>query len=100
MTAGYLGPAPAAVIADIAPKGSTGAVMGFYRMCGDIGLLLGPISVGWAAERLGFALTFALAAGVTAFVALLGIGARETLHTQEISVEAVSQEEKLPAAAD
>lgn len=100
VVAGYLGPAPAAVIADIAPKGSTGAVMGVYRMCGDIGLLLGPISVGWAAEQLGFSLAFASAAGATALVALLGIGARETLHTQEISVETASREEKLTAAAD
>ncbi|MGE0682088.1 MAG: MFS transporter [Candidatus Binatia bacterium] len=97
---GYLGPAPAAVIADIAPRGSTGAVMGLYRMCGDIGLLLGPISVGWAAERLGFPLAFALAAGATVLVALLGIGARETLHTQEIDIETASREEKLTAAAD
>lgn len=100
VVAGYLGPAPAAVIADMAPKGSTGAVMGVYRMCGDIGLLLGPISVGWAAEQLGFSLAFASAAGATALVALLGIGARETLHTQEISVETASREEKLTAAAD
>lgn len=100
VVAGYLGPAPAAIIADIAPKGSTGAVMGFYRMCGDIGLLLGPISVGWAAERLGFPLAFASAAGVTALVALLGISTRETLHTQELSVEAAPPEEKLTAAAD
>lgn len=100
VAAGYLGPAPAAVIADIAPRGSTGAVMGLYRMCGDIGLLLGPISVGWATERFGFALAFASAAGVTALVALLGIGARETLHTQEISIESTSPEEKLTAAAD
>lgn len=100
IVAGYLGPAPAAVIADIAPKGSAGAVMGLYRMCGDIGLLLGPISVGWAAEQLGFALAFASAAGVTALVALLGIGARETLHTKEISVETTPHEEKLTVATD
>jgi MFS family permease len=100
VVAGYLGPAPAAVIADIAPRGSTGAVMGFYRMCGDIGLLLGPISIGWTAERLGFALAFTTAAGATALVALLGIGARETLHTQEISREAASHEARLTSATD
>jgi len=100
VVAGYLGPAPAAVIADIAPKGSTGAVMGLYRMCGDIGLLLGPISVGWAAEHLGFASTFVWAASATAFVALLGIGSRETLHSQELNVETALPEEKLTSAAD
>lgn len=79
VVAGYLGPAPAAVIADIAPKGSTGAVMGLYRMCGDIGLLLGPISIGWAAEHLGFTWTFVAVAASTALVALIGLGTRETL---------------------
>lgn len=79
VVAGYLGPAPAAVIADIAPKGSTGAVMGLYRMCGDIGLLLGPISIGWAAEHLGFTWTFVAVAASTALVALMGLGTRETL---------------------
>jgi MFS family permease len=100
VVAGYLGPAPAAVIADMAPKGAAGAVMGLYRMCGDIGLLLGPISIGWTAERLGFASAFTATAGATALVALLGLGARETLHTQETHLETASQEEKLTSAAD
>jgi MFS family permease len=100
VVAGYLGPAPAAVIADIAPKGSTGAVMGLYRMCGDIGLLLGPVSVGWTAERFGFASAFLAAASAAMVVALLGCGARETLHAPEIHLEAALHEEKFTSAAD
>ncbi len=100
VVAGYLGPAPAAMIADIAPKGSTGAVMGFYRMCGDIGLLLGPISFGWTAERFGFTSAFAAAAGAAALVALLGIGSRETLQLQETKLTPAAPEEKLASAAD
>ncbi|MGH7965816.1 MAG: MFS transporter, partial [Candidatus Binatia bacterium] len=79
---GYLGPAPAAVIADIAPQRAIGAVMGLYRTSGDIGLLLGPIAVGWAAGHLGFGATFIAVAGCTAVVAALGLGTRETLAAQ------------------
>jgi MFS family permease len=100
VVAGYLGPAPAAIIADIAPNGSSGAVIGLYRMCGDIGLLLGPISFGWAAERLGFTSAFAAAAGATALVALLGVGSRETLHVQETRLTPASHEEKLAPTVD
>jgi MFS family permease len=84
---GYLGPAPAAIVADITPKESAGTVMGIYRMAGDIGLLLGPITVGWAAEHLGFGAAFATVAGCTAAVALLGLRTRETLASHEISEE-------------
>jgi hypothetical protein len=56
-------------------------------MCGDIGLLLGPISVGWAAEHLGFNLTFVAVAGCTALVALTGIRSRETLISQDTRLE-------------
>lgn len=80
---GYLGPAPAAIIADIAPKGAVGSVMGMYRVSGDFGLLLGPVFIGWAAERFGFTLAFLTIAACTAGVALLGLGARETLGAQQ-----------------
>jgi MFS family permease len=87
---GYLGLAPAAVVADITPPGATGTVMGFYRVAGDLGLLLGPIAVGWAANHLGFSATFAAVAGCTALVALMGIGMRETLVQHEVKTETVS----------
>jgi MFS family permease len=76
---GYVGPAPAAVIADLTPPGAAGKVMGVYRGAGDMGLLLGPITVGWLASYLGFNTTFIAVAICTAFVAVIGIGMRETL---------------------
>ena len=76
---GYIGPAPAAVIADLTPPGAAGKVMGVYRGAGDIGLLLGPITVGWLASHLGFNTTFVAVAICTALVAVIGIGMRETL---------------------
>lgn len=86
---GYLGPAPAAIIADITPPGATGAVIGLYRMAGDTGLLLGPIALGWAASHLGFGATFTLVAGCTALVAIMGSGIRETLTSHEVKAEAL-----------
>ena len=76
---GYIGPAPAAVIADLTPPGAAGKVMGVYRGAGDMGLLLGPITVGWLASHLGFNTTFVAVAICTALVAVIGIGMRETL---------------------
>jgi MFS family permease len=80
MVVGYLGPAPAAIVADITPREVTGAVMGFYRMAGDVGLLLGPVAVGWAAGHIGFSATFVAVSVSTLLVAFFGLGARETLH--------------------
>src|SRR5262249_60316234 len=80
---GYLRPAPAAIIADLTPKEASGAVIGLYRMAGDIGLLLGPVAIGWAAGRVGFASAFAAGAGCIALVAIMGLGARETLRPHE-----------------
>ncbi len=94
---GYLGPAPAAIIADITPKETAGTVMGLYRMAGDIGLLLGPIAVGWAAGHVGFGAAFAAVAGCTALVALMGLGIRETLIFQEGKIE-TAPTERLPSA--
>jgi MFS family permease len=93
---GYLAPAPAAIVADLAPPGATGAVMGLYRTAGDIGLLLGPAAVGWVAGHLGFGAAFVAAAGCTILVALLGINMRETLASLQGTAEvlpAVEREE-------
>jgi len=87
IVAGYLGPAPAAIIADITPKESAGAVMGVYRMSGDVGLLLGPISVGWVAGHLGFTMAFTSVSICSALVALVGLSARETLVFPEAAPE-------------
>lgn len=86
---GYLGPAPAAIIADMTPKGTAGVVMGLYRMAGDVGLLLGPIAVGWAAGHLGFGTAFITAAGCTALVAIMGLGTRETLTSHQVEADTV-----------
>lgn len=76
---GYLAPAPAAMVADLTPREMLGAVIGVYRMAGDIGLLLGPVALGALASSYGFETAFA-AAGLCALVTLgLGLAIPETL---------------------
>ncbi len=78
---GYLAPAPAAMVADLASPAVAGSAMGIYRTAGDLGLFLGPVSMGWAAEHFGFAAAFVLAGVYVLLVLLLGLRARETLLT-------------------
>ncbi len=47
---GLIGPAPAAYAADLAPAGKTGVTMGLYRTFGDIGLIIGPVLLGFVAD--------------------------------------------------
>jgi MFS transporter, DHA1 family, multidrug resistance protein len=76
---GYLAPAPAAMAADLTPPAMMGGMIGIYRMGGDLGLLVGPVTLGLVAERYGFEVAF-VASGALA-LAVLGLGLRlpETL---------------------
>jgi len=76
---GYLAPAPAAMMADLTSREMLGAVIGLYRMAGDLGLLIGPVALGALAERLGFEATFAIAGACAIATLALGVGIPETL---------------------
>jgi MFS family permease len=79
---GYLAPAPAAMVADLTSREMLGAVIGVYRMAGDLGLLLGPVTLGALATRFGFETAF-VTAGLFALATLaLGVGIPETLGSQ------------------
>ena len=79
---GYLAPAPAAMVADLTSREMLGAVIGVYRMAGDLGLLLGPVTLGALATRFGFEAAF-VTAGLFALATLaLGVGIPETLGSQ------------------
>ena len=77
---GYLAPAPAAMVADLTSREMLGAVIGLYRMAGDLGLLVGPVALGALAERLGFEATFAIAGACAIATLALGLGIPETLR--------------------
>ena len=88
---GYLAPAPAAMVADLTSREMLGAVIGVYRMAGDLGLLLGPVALGALATRFGFEAAFA-SAGVFALATLaLGLGIPETLGRRGAGVKPTTE---------
>jgi MFS family permease len=80
--------------ADVAPEGRLGTSMGIYRVMGDIGLVLGPVTVTYIADYTGnFAVTFMpfLAPALLCFVVgLLMIKAKDPAarrHAEESMVQ-------------
>ncbi len=69
MASGIGGGAPAAYATDVAPPGMTAAAMSAYRMLSELGYVLGPASLGIAAQSLGIRTTLVLTA---AFIVSLG----------------------------
>lgn len=55
---GLGGPAPAAYATDLVPQGRIGPAMGLYRTISDLGLVLGPILLGWLVDISGFDIAF------------------------------------------
>ena len=51
MGIGIVGPAPAAYVGDMVPKGKSGLTMGIYRSFGDLGFIIGPTLLGTIADR-------------------------------------------------
>jgi MFS family permease len=45
-----MGPAPAAFAADVTPREVRGLAMGLYRSAGDLGFVIGPVSLGAIAD--------------------------------------------------
>ena len=80
--------------ADVAPKGKLGTSMGVYRVMGDIGMVLGPITATYVADYTGnSAVTFMpfLVPALLAFVVgLLMIRAKDPAsrrHAEELMIE-------------
>jgi MFS family permease len=88
---GYLAPAPAAMVADLTSREMLGAVIGVYRMAGDLGLLVGPVVLGALATRFGFETAFMIA-GLSALGTLaLGLGIPETLGATRLVAVATNE---------
>ena len=47
---GTAGPAPAAFVADITPPHLRGVMVGLYRSAGDVGIIAGPVALGWLSD--------------------------------------------------
>ncbi|HEX2254416.1 MAG TPA: MFS transporter [Thermoanaerobaculia bacterium] len=79
LASGISGPAPAAYAADVAPPGAIGPAMGLYRTFSDVGLVIGPVGVGWIADTAGFGWSFATNAALLAAVTVaFAVFARES----------------------
>lgn len=71
--------AASAYAADLAPAGANGPTMGVYRTLGDIGYVVGPLGVGFLADRFSApGALFAIAGLVLLVVVPFGLFARET----------------------
>jgi MFS-type transporter involved in bile tolerance (Atg22 family) len=80
--------------ADVAPKDRLGTSMGVYRVMGDIGMVLGPITVTYVADYTGHLtvtfMAFLVPALLSFVVGLLMIKAKDPAakgHAEEYMVE-------------
>jgi len=92
---GMAGPAPAAYVADLARPGSYGLTMGIYRTFGDVGVSIGPVLLGWIADRFGFSPAL-WANGLLFVVAGLAFGlfARETVARPSPQLSVISHQSR------
>ncbi|MDP9340724.1 MAG: MFS transporter [Actinomycetota bacterium] len=78
LATGAAGVAPAAMLSDVVPEGSSGTAIGVFRFCGDLGFIIGPLVAGSVAGAWGFHASFAVAAVPTIVALLFAIGTPET----------------------
>ena len=64
ITGGMGGAAPAAYVADRAPRAAVGLALGTYRMLGDIGYLVGAALLGWISDQAGAGAALLVTAGM------------------------------------
>ena len=94
---GYLAPAPAAMAADLTPRALMGSMMGIYRMGGDLGLLVGPVALGFVAERFGFEAAFVTSGLLALAVFAVGFRLPETLGRSHVREDAVTTAARIDA---
>ncbi len=77
----FVGPAPAAYVADIAPEGQRGTAMGLFKTFGDLGVTLGPLMLGWLSDAMSYAAAFRTNALLFAVAGVMfAVLARETIQ--------------------
>lgn len=76
---GLAGPVISAYVADTLSREEYGIGMGLYRAISDIGFVVGPVMLGWLADRVGFSTPILLNASFVICIAcVFHIFARET----------------------
>ncbi|MGE3856362.1 MAG: MFS transporter [Dehalococcoidia bacterium] len=61
---GISGPAPAAYVTDLAPGSVRARIFGYFRSLSDAGYVVGPLALGWIANRWGYDAPLLLTAGM------------------------------------
>jgi len=86
---GISGSSPSAFAADLAPRGLMGVAMGIFRTFSDLGVVVGPVLLGWVADTSGFSWSLGVSAAVVllAAVALMAV-AREVTGRQRGAISA------------
>lgn len=80
---GVSGPAPAAYAVDTAPPGMTASAMGMYRMLADAGYVVGPLTLGFAADILSTEAALYMTGGLVVVAGIVfGILAPETYRRE------------------
>ncbi len=98
---GIAGPAPAAYVADLARGENYGATLGLFRTISDLGFVIGPVLLGWLADRSGFA--FSLYVNLVLLLvsaAIFAVVAKETRVPSEKSGAPSPQRAAKPASPD
>lgn len=67
---GIAGATPPAWAADISRAGNIGVTMGLYRTFGDFGNMIGPVLLGWIADRASFESALLVNAGLVVLIAI------------------------------
>jgi len=79
MSSAFLGAGPAAVIGDIVGSRRGGTVVATYQMTGDLGTVSGPLIAGYLRDVTGgYALPFAIGAGIASISLLMATTMPET----------------------
>ncbi|HEX2236190.1 MAG TPA: MFS transporter [Actinomycetota bacterium] len=79
LASGVAGVPPAAVLSDVVPPDRSGAAVGVFRFCGDLGFFLGPAAAGAAVNAAGFRGAFLLVTIPVALALALTVATPETL---------------------
>ncbi len=78
-SSGISGAAPAAYAADMAPPGMNAAAMSAYRMLADFGYVVGPLTIGFAADLFGpNTALYGTALGLIVIASIFALRAPET----------------------
>lgn len=88
---------PAAIVADVVPKESTGVGVGVLNTAGDVGSVLGPLVSGLLVDQFGYPAGFAASAALLGAAAVAAWLSRETLPPRDPAGDQAEGRTPVPA---